>query len=149
VYLQYFIDSYIIGNNVLTLVLQAIVVYFAFLWISLIVWVTRDVIQRSNSILFQIFAILLNTLLPILGLLMYLLLRSPRTLLEKYYDEMELKMISSQKKCEKCLQEIESSYIFCPHCSNVLQEVCASCKKYFPKNYDICPFCSKKRKKSS
>ena len=45
--------------------------YFALLWVSIIIWVTRDALSRSNSILFQAFAILLNIIVPLLGVLLY------------------------------------------------------------------------------
>lgn len=71
----------------------AIVVYFGLLWLTIIVWVTRDAINRSNSLLFQVFAILLNIAFPILGILLYLIIRPGKTTLERYYEDLEHRLI--------------------------------------------------------
>ncbi|MFH1012554.1 MAG: hypothetical protein V1760_02295 [Candidatus Peregrinibacteria bacterium] len=68
-------------------------VYIGLLWLSIIIWVTRDSISRSGSLLFQTFAILLNIIIPILGVLLYLIIRPSQTLLERYYQEMEQRLL--------------------------------------------------------
>jgi len=69
------------------------IVYVGLLWLSIIIWVTRDSISRSNSLFFQTFAILLNIAIPILGILLYLIIRPGQTLLERYYKEMERRLL--------------------------------------------------------
>jgi hypothetical protein len=71
----------------------ALVIYGGLLWLSIIVWVTRDAISRSNSLLFQVFAILLNIGFPVLGILLYLIVRPGKTVLERYYEELEHRLI--------------------------------------------------------
>lgn len=70
-----------------------ILIYLGILWLALIAWVARDVIGRSRSLFFQTLMILLNMILPIFGLFVYLLLRPPKTLVEKYYDEVEMRLL--------------------------------------------------------
>ncbi|MFH0820732.1 MAG: hypothetical protein V1908_03075 [Candidatus Peregrinibacteria bacterium] len=67
--------------------------YLGLLWLSIIIWVTRDSISRSRSLLFQTFAIMLNIIIPILGVLLYLIFRPGQTLFERYYQEMEQKLL--------------------------------------------------------
>jgi hypothetical protein len=38
--------------------LKLLVIYFFIVWIAIIVWVTKDIINRTNNILFQIFSII-------------------------------------------------------------------------------------------
>jgi hypothetical protein len=76
-------------------------VYVGLLWFSIIIWVTRDAVQRSNNLLFQAFAILLNILIPILGVLLYLILRPSKTNVERYYEELEHKLLLEGLKEEK------------------------------------------------
>ena len=76
-------------SPLLDLVVKGMLIYVAILWFAMIVWVARDVINRSNSILFQVLVILANIALPVFGLILYLILRPSKTLLEKYYEEME------------------------------------------------------------
>jgi len=45
--------------------LKFLILYFAFFWFALVIWVARDAINRSNSILFHVISILLNIFLPI------------------------------------------------------------------------------------
>jgi hypothetical protein len=71
----------------------AVVVYVGLLWLSIIVWVTRDAISRSNSLMFQVFAILLNIGFPVLGTLLYLIIRPGKTVMERYYEELEHRLI--------------------------------------------------------
>ncbi len=70
-----------------------IVIYFGLLWLAIIIWVMRDAISRSKSLIFQVFAILLNILFPILGILLYLIIRPSKTSLERYYEELEHRLI--------------------------------------------------------
>lgn len=71
----------------------AVIIYFGLLWLSIIIWVTRDAINRSDSLIFQVFAILLNILFPVLGILLYLIIRPSKTTLERYYEDLEHKLI--------------------------------------------------------
>lgn len=88
-------------NKIITLVsspsfeiLQMVgVIYIGLLWLFIIIWVTRDSIHRSKSLLFQTFAILINIAIPILGVLLYLIIRPSQTLVEKYYQEMEQRLL--------------------------------------------------------
>lgn len=79
------------------------IVYVGLLWLAIIIWVTRDSISRSSSLLFQTFAILLNIGIPILGVLLYLIIRPSQTLLERYYQDMEQRLLKEaiqEKKAE-------------------------------------------------
>lgn len=125
--------------------------YFALLWLAIIIWVTRDALQRSESILFQAFAILLNIAVPILGVLLYLIIRPNKTRVEKYYEELERSMlegenVAEQNTCDKCLTPTDKDYGFCPNCGESLKKACTKCKKTFPNVWSICPFCGKEYK---
>lgn len=70
-----------------------VVIYLGLLWLAVIIWVARDAINRSSSLIFQVIAILLNILFPILGILLYLIIRPGKTTLEKYYEDIEHRLI--------------------------------------------------------
>ena len=130
-----------------------VLAYFALLWLAIIIWVTKDVLQRSNSILFQAFSILLNILVPILGVLLYLIIRPGKTRMERYYEELERNMLegeslSEQNSCDKCLTPADKDYSYCPNCGESLKTACTKCKKSFPNVWSICPFCGKEHKDS-
>ena len=64
-------------------------VYFFVIWISLVVWVIKDISIRSNNLFLQILSVLIILLLTPLGIFIYLLIRPRSTLYEKYYQEIE------------------------------------------------------------
>ena len=70
-----------------------VIIYVGLLWLAIIIWVTRDAINRSDSIIFQVIAILLNITFPVLGILLYLTIRPGKTTAERYYEELEHQLI--------------------------------------------------------
>jgi len=135
----------------------AVLGYFGLLWLAIIIWVTRDSIHRSNSLIFQTFSILINIAIPILGVLLYLIIRPAKTNLERYYEELETRLLAEEKEarrtpdsygdtgksisCDKCLSQIDEKYSFCPVCGIKIKQECKKCKKDFLTAYTICPFC--------
>ncbi len=79
----------VLSSPLFDYLIKGFLVYLALLWLALVIWVARDIVNRSNNLLVQVFYILLNLLFPVFGLILYLVLRPQRTLLEKYYDEVE------------------------------------------------------------
>ena len=71
------------------MVLKFFILYICIIWIATIVWVVKDITNRSASITAQALCILLVVLLPFIGIFLYLLVRPSNTLLEKYYSEIE------------------------------------------------------------
>lgn len=137
-----------LGSDTFGTVKVAVLAYFALLWLAIIIWVSKDVLQRSNSIVFQAFSILLSIVVPILGVLLYLIIRPGKTRMEKYYEELERNMleedgVSQQNACDKCLTPADKDYSFCPNCGESLKKACSKCKKTFPNVWNICPFCGK------
>lgn len=140
-----------IGSDAFGTVKIAVLAYFALLWLAIIIWVTKDALQRSSSILFQAFAILLNIAVPILGVLLYLIIRPGKTRMERYYEELERNMLEGenaveQYACDKCLTPVDKDYGFCPNCGEGLKKACPKCKKSFPNVWHICPFCGNEYK---
>jgi ABC-type multidrug transport system fused ATPase/permease subunit len=71
----------------------ALVIYIGLLWLAVIIWVTRDAIHRSDSLIFQVISILINIIFPLLGILLYLIIRPGKTTAERYYEELEHRLI--------------------------------------------------------
>ena len=140
-----------LGSDTFGTVKLAVLGYFALLWLAIIIWVTKDVLQRSKNIFFQAFSILLNIGIPILGILLYLIIRPGKTQMERYYEELERNMLESdtnteQNTCDKCLTPADKEYNFCPNCGESLKNTCPECKKSFPNVWSICPFCGNEYK---
>ncbi len=134
-----------ISSPTFNMVQVIVLSYIGLLWLSVIVWVTRDSIHRSNSLFFQTFSIILNIGIPILGSLLYLIIRPNQTTAEKYYEEMEHKMLTEGIEdgitCEKCLTIVDKEFAFCPNCGIQVQKICKHCKKGYSSKWNICPYC--------
>lgn len=144
--------------------LKLILIYFFIVWIAIVIWVTKDIINRTNNILLQIFSILTVLLFTPLGIFIYLLIRPSKTLFEQYYEETELeeddvynlseslkdsgenKMSNKKEKtisCFKCSYKLSDFFKFCPNCWEALKKDCKSCKKELKTEWKVCPFCWK------
>lgn len=134
--------------------LKLIIIYFFIVWVAIIIWVTRDIINRTNNILLQIFSILTVLLWTPLWIVIYLLIRPSRTLFERYYEEasileedlkdFNLDDIDELKKvCPNCKYEVNAEYKFCPNCRSCLKKECVSCNKELKPEWSICPYCGK------
>jgi len=141
-----------LGSSTFGTVQVVVLGYFALLWMAIIIWVTKDALQRSNSIIFQAFSILLSIIVPILGVLLYLIIRPSKTRMERYYEELERNMLeggdnpTEQNTCNKCLTPADKEYSFCPNCGEGLKKKCSNCKKSFPNVWSICPYCGNEYK---
>lgn len=69
-------------------IIKFVIVYFFLIWISLVVWVLKDIRNRTTNVFFQIFCLIV-AVIPFFGIFVYLLFRPSRTLYEKYYEEIE------------------------------------------------------------
>ncbi|MBP7822724.1 hypothetical protein KA050_00025 [Candidatus Gracilibacteria bacterium] len=79
-------------------VLRGIIVYLFVVWFCIVVWVVRDITNRTRSVTFQVLSILLVLGLTPLGIFIYLLIRPQKTLFEKVFEEEFLKLESENEK---------------------------------------------------
>ncbi len=142
------------SSPIFEIALKGTLIYLAIFWIALIIWVARDVINRTNNLFFQIMMIALNIILPVFGLLVYLIIRPNKTLVEKYYEEIEYRALAegaeqSLMHCPKCGTDVDRDFVFCPNCASQLRKSCTKCKKLIDVKYKICPYCGTKQVKTS
>jgi len=65
------------------------VLYFFIIWISVLLWVMKDISNRTNSIFLQVISVLIILFFSPFWIFIYLLIRPSNTLFEKYYQEIE------------------------------------------------------------
>ena len=65
------------------------VMYFFIVWIALVIWVARDIANRSPSRILQTVCVLLMIFFTPLGVFLYLLIRPGKSMYEKYTEEIE------------------------------------------------------------
>jgi hypothetical protein len=117
----------------------------ALLWLALIVWAYRDIRLRSRSSLAAALTILVVALLPIIGLVVYLLLRPRETLIEGYDRALEqealLQQIEERPVCPTCSRPTQPNWFLCPSCHTHLRQPCPVCNSPLELHWDICPYC--------
>ena len=139
--------------------LKFLVIYFIIVWVAILVWVIKDITNRTWSILLQIISILLILFFTPLWVFIYLLIRPWKTMFEKYYWEIEDnldvfssmvedKVVSDKEKihCYKCKTPLSTGFKFCPSCKIKLKWDCEGCWKLLYKWWKICPYCGDHQK---
>jgi len=137
-------DPVFLGS--LTLVLTAFGgAFLAALWISLVVWTYRDIRARARDPLTQTLAALLVAVLNLPGVLVYLILRPPRTLEEEYQRTLEeealLQALEDLPLCPGCERRVKEDWQVCPNCHTKLKKACHNCGKLMELPWNICPYC--------
>ncbi len=129
----------------LTIVAAVIGALLAALWLSLIIWTFRDMRLRSRDPFAQILAALVVAVLPVVGLIIYLILRPPETLAEAYERALEeealLQEIEERPACPGCSRTVEPGWILCPYCHTRLRMRCLDCDSLLELQWNLCPFC--------
>ena len=119
--------------------------FLAALWLSLIFWTYRDIQARSHDRFVHIFAALVVTVLGPPGLVVYLVLRPPKTLDEAYQHTLEeealLTEIEETPACPGCGRRTEAEWQICPNCHTRLKKPCARCDRLMELRWQICPYC--------
>jgi len=132
-------------ERVVRITATVLAAYFVALWIAAIWWTFRDIRSRTNDFLLQMAATLLVTVFSLPGLLIYFILRPPRTLAELYEEslaeEAMLQEIQVQSACPACKQHAEPDYIFCPWCQTRLKRLCVRCERPLLLRWRNCPYC--------
>jgi len=124
------------------------------LWLSIIVWVYRDIRERTRDIGLQVLAVFVVMMFfpafNIPGLALYLMMRPRETLEEAYARSLEeealLREIGDEGLCPSCRRFVERSWRVCPFCQTQLKDVCVECQQLLSFNWVVCPFCTAERK---
>ncbi len=109
------------------------IIPFSFLiliWICVVIWIYRDAQSRGmNGALWALLVFFGN----LIGLLIYLIVRSDRPLL--------VAETKPAQTCPSCKKTVVQSYTYCPHCGKSLQSVCPACGKQVEPGWKACPHC--------
>ncbi len=112
---------------------------------GMVIWAFRDIRARSRDILAQVLATLLVLVLPIVGLVVYLMLRPQETLADTYERSLEqealLQAIEEPEICPGCGQRVKGDYLYCPACHTRLKKACLGCGHPLHLSWSLCPYC--------
>ncbi|HVS42665.1 MAG TPA: zinc ribbon domain-containing protein [Candidatus Dormibacteraeota bacterium] len=124
-----------------------VVLFLAFFWIALAYWAYRDARRRSDSVWLAVFALAVNVL-PYLGLLLYVVLRPPRTMDEERALLLEEQALTEgpaeviSRPCPTCGREIELDFVICPYCRTQFARRCRACQRWLRLGWRVCPYCA-------
>ncbi len=155
-----FIVDFLMENLSIENTIKFFILYFFVVWISILVWVIRDITNRTENVFLQLFSVLIILIMTPLGIFIYLLIRPGKTLFEKYYEEVEtnLDCLSNEVKeriwednlekinCFNCWAEVEKDFKYCPECRVKLVKKCSSCSKELDPSWKVCPYCGEDKK---
>ena len=132
-------------ERVLRIGITIIAAYLVAIWIATIWWTFRDIRARTNDLFLQLAATLLVTVFSFPGLLIYLILRPPKTLADLYEESLEeeafLQGIEVQTVCPVCKNRAEADFVFCPWCQTRLKRLCVRCEHPLMLRWKMCPYC--------
>ncbi|HID53577.1 MAG TPA: zinc ribbon domain-containing protein [Anaerolineae bacterium] len=129
----------------LTIFMAIMGALLAALWLSLIIWAFRDMRSRSRDPFAQILAALVVALIPLAGIIIYLILRPRETLAEAYERALEeealLQEIEERPRCPGCSRTVEKTWLLCPYCHTRLKKACPDCNALLELQWNLCPYC--------
>ncbi|MHB8577294.1 MAG: zinc ribbon domain-containing protein, partial [Dehalococcoidia bacterium] len=123
-----------------------LITYIAVLWVAGLIWVYRDIRDRSRDPFYQALSVFMVLAFNLPGLWLYLILRPKLTLREAYEltleEEALLQELEDQKGCPTCHRRVLDDYIVCPSCTTQLKEPCPQCAKPLSYSWVACPYCA-------
>lgn len=135
-------------NNIATTVGVIVAMIGAFLfafWVAMGIWTFNDIRARSRDWLAILLACVLVLIFPIVGLVLYLMIRPKNTLAEVYDRALEeealLRELEETLACSVCGSPVKDQWVYCPNCHEQLQHSCISCGKLIRNEWEICVFC--------
>lgn len=128
-------------------------VWALLLWLSIVVWVYRDIRDRSRDTSLQALSVFVVLMffpgLNLPGLALYLMLR-PRDTLEEVYarsleEEALLRELGDEGSCPSCRRLIDKDFQYCPSCQTQIKDQCDKCERLLSFSWVACPFCGTTR----
>lgn len=135
-------------NTIATIAGVIVAVLGAFLfafWIAMGIWTFNDIRTRSRDWLSISLAVTLVLVFPIIGWILYMMIRPKATLAEMYDRALEeeslLRELEETLTCHTCGIPVKESWVYCPNCHSQLQHACSTCGALVRNEWDICVNC--------
>ena len=128
-------------------------VWALLLWLSIVVWVYRDIRDRTRDSSLQVLSVFVVLMFfpafNVPGLALYLMLRPRDTLEEAYARSLEeealLRELGDEGSCPSCRRLTDKDFHYCPSCQTQLKDDCAKCKHLLSFSWVACPYCGTTR----
>ena len=128
-------------------------VWALLLWLSIVVWVYRDIRDRTRDSSLQVLSVFVVLMFfpgfNIPGLALYLMLRPRDTLEEAYARSLEeealLRELGDEGSCPSCRRLTDKDFQYCPACQTQLKDACSKCERLLSFSWVACPYCGTTR----
>lgn len=125
---------------------------FAF-WIAMGIWAFHDIRQRTRDWLVIILAVALVLIFPLIGLILYMMIRPKATLADVYDRALEeealLRELEQTQACHNCGVPVKDVWVYCPNCHGQLQHTCPSCGNLVRNEWEICVYCGARQPRAA
>ncbi len=118
--------------------------FFAF-WVAMGIWTLNDIRSRTRDWLAIVLASLLVLIFPLVGLVLYMMIRPRETLADVFDRALEeeslLRELEATLSCHRCGVPVQDNWNFCSSCHSQLRFACSSCGKAMRQEWSICVSC--------
>lgn len=113
-------------------------------YVAIVIWTYKDARKRTDDpIMIATFTAI--AMLPIFGVLIYMLVRPSEYLADVRERELEIRalerQLGRQERCPYCKSHIEGEFLSCPVCTTKLRQSCTGCDRPLDPRWVMCPFC--------
>ena len=137
-----------LSNTIATIIGVFVALLGAFLfafWVAMGIWTFNDIRSRTRDWLAIGLASLLALIFPILGLILYMMIRPRETLADVFDRALEeeslLREMEATLSCHSCGVPVQDLWNFCSSCHSQLRYACPSCGKAMRQEWSICVSC--------
>ena len=131
-------------DDILDLLKHMGVILAVVFYVAIVFWTYKDMRKRNDDPILIATATAVS-MLPIVGVLVYLLLRPSEYLADVRERELEIRVMERElgrhERCPYCKSHIEAGYLSCPVCTTKLRQSCTGCDKPLDPRWVLCPFC--------
>ncbi len=135
-------------NTIATVVGIIVAVFGAFVfafWAAIGIWTFNDIRMRTRDWLAILLSVILVLVFPIVGWLLYLMIRPKQTLADQFDRALEeealLREIEETVACSTCGVPAKDEWVYCPNCHTQLQHSCPNCGHLVRNEWEICVLC--------
>jgi hypothetical protein len=127
--------------NMLGTVIAVVSIIF---WLVVTSWIWVDSDERTTSKWMRLFYVLIG-LIPVVGWIIYLIVRPSETIDEIYWGDLERRYLKYEAKdlgdCPRCGTQLFPGFVYCPNCRKRIKRKCSKCEVFVELEYKYCPHC--------
>ncbi len=134
----------IFDNKVVELIQNLGAMLLVVFYVSVVLWTYKDARRRIDDPILVATSVA-TSMLPIIGVFVYMMLRPPEYLADVRERELEIRAMERQlgrsERCPYCRSSVESDWLSCAVCTTRLRTACEGCDRPLDPRWAMCPYC--------